>query len=144
MALHLVEAIVNRDFLAPVRTTAAAAPRLAVAFAVKSPTRAFLFAALVTIVGSATAAHSQSLDDQARCAAQSKAAFERWKMDEANASRGSRVYSIGSDFEDHFNSKLNRCLVLMKGTKVVADKVEISSTLMDAYQQRVYATYFWI
>jgi hypothetical protein len=59
---------------------------------------------VLIIAASATMAQGQSLQEQATCAQQAKAAFQDYKE---GASPGF------SDYQSHYNKALNKCLILI-------------------------------
>jgi hypothetical protein len=47
-------------------------------------------------------------------------------------------------YTNHYNTKLGKCLVLLEAHGMSEHKPARSKTLMDAFERRVYADYFWI
>jgi hypothetical protein len=94
-------------------------------------------AAFCTLLALGSQVHSQTLDDQARCAAQARTAFDEWKVDPW----GGRLLTSGNemlfDYHSHYNTKRRKCFVLLQ---VTASSLG-HTTLMDAFERRVYADY---
>jgi len=93
-----------------------------------------VFCLLVT----ATAASAQSLEQQAICAKQAKIAFQDWE-------EGSKFGNLKqqSEYRSHYNTKLNKCFFDVHTMIVLGNNVTTSDTLVDAFEQRVYAQYIW-
>jgi hypothetical protein len=81
-----------------------------------------------------------SLQEQSICAKQAKIAFEEW-----NASRNKvpDLKPFNGDYQSHYNSKLNKCLILIEGIDEMNGQILTSATLMDAFERRVFAHYLW-
>ena len=76
--------------------------------------------AIISVIAGTTLARAQSLDLQATCASQARRAFEEFKNDDqANETRLLEVTSH-YDYQSHYNTKLNRCLMLINRRRVVA------------------------
>jgi hypothetical protein len=105
----------------------------------------FVVLAAVLLV-STIPARSQTLDDQERCAAQARKAFQEWEADSKKGPLG-HLYETQSDYESHYNTKVKKCLMLIENTSTPASgvgNISTSATLMDAYERHVYAYYLWI
>jgi VanZ family protein len=98
------------------------------------------FAALaVVLLASPIPARSQPPDDQERCAAQARKAFQEW---ENLSKKVPLVETLSSDYESHYNTKIRKCLIVISGMSTLASgkgSVTTSVTLMDAYERYVYA-----
>jgi hypothetical protein len=94
------------------------------------------------IISCTTLAHSQSLDFQAMCATQSRKVFQEYE-NEFKAGAG-KMYTVSSDYQSHYNTKLNKCLLLIEATRMLGDQTSTSVYLSDAYERRIYANYLWI
>jgi Rap1a immunity proteins len=95
----------------------------------------FVIALSTGIILSAPVAHSQSLSSQAICAAQAKKMLEEWQA--------STKFILVS-YSNHYNTKLGKCLMLIEYRQMVGGNPTQSKVLMDAFEERVYADYFWI
>jgi len=102
------------------------------------------FAALaVVLLASTIPARSQTPDDQERCAAQARKAFQEWE----NISKKVPLVETLSSYESHYNTKISKCLIVISGMSTLASgkgSVTTSVTLMDAYERYVYANYIGI
>ena len=85
----------------------------------------------------ATPALAQSLPEQKMCVKQARAAFEYWKKAEKDQAAAS------SDYQNHFNTRLKKCFVLIESRGSVSEEYFNSALLMDANERRVYASYVW-
>ena len=103
------------------------------------------FAALAAVLLASTIpARSQTPDDQERCAAQARKAFQEW---ENELKKVPSVETLSSDYESHYNTKIRKCLIVISGLSTLASgkgSVTTSVTLMDAYERYVYANYIGI
>ncbi|MGB8631913.1 MAG: hypothetical protein WCD69_21470, partial [Xanthobacteraceae bacterium] len=73
-------------------------------------------------------ASAQSLEQQGMCAKQAKIAFEEWTNDPTNNRLG--LKPITSDYENHYNVKLNRCFVAIESIDQMGKEFLTSATLM--------------
>jgi hypothetical protein len=89
----------------------------------------------------ATTASAQSLEQQAICAKQAKTAFEEYSGDPKSS--GSNKVNTKYQYQIHYNTKLNKCFVDIQETVSVGKNITTGDTLMDAFEQRVYAQYVW-
>jgi hypothetical protein len=103
------------------------------------------FAALaVVLLASTIPARSQTPDDQERCAAQARKAFQEW---ENQLKKVPLIKTLSSDYESHYNTKIRKCLIVISGMSTLASgkgSVTTSVTLMDAYERDVFANYIGI
>ncbi len=107
------------------------------------------FAALaVVLLASTIPARLQTPDDQERCAAQARKAFQEWENVSKNVSKKvPLVETLSSDYESHYNTKIRKCLIVISGMSTLASgkgSVTTSVTLMDAYERYIYANYIGI
>ena len=84
------------------------------------------------IAASATTALGQSLQEQATCAQQAKAAFQDYKD---GAPRGY------SDYQSHYNKELNKCLILINQKSELNGQPVLVTELYDAVERRWLASY---
>ncbi len=103
------------------------------------------FAALaVVLLASTIPARSQTPDDQERCAAQARKAFQEW---ENESKKVPLIETLSSDYESHYNTKIRKCLIVISGMSTLASgkgSVITSVSLMDAYEHYLYAYYIGI
>jgi hypothetical protein len=90
-------------------------------------------ASVVIILSHCTLAHSQSLDFDAMCKAQAEKEFQKGGWNDTEAW-----------YQNHYNTKLKKCLMLIESRGRLGAQGTKSLTLPDAYEGRVYATYFWV
>jgi len=89
-------------------------------------------ASVVVSLSLCTLAHSQSLNFDAMCKAQAEKEFRKnWN-------------EKGASYQNHYNTKLKKCLMLIETLGQVGDQPSISKTLLDAYEGRVYATFYFV
>ena len=84
------------------------------------------------IAASATIAQGQSLQEQATCAQQAKAAFQDYKE---GAPPGF------SDYQSHYNKELNKCLILINQKSELNGQPVMATELHDAVERRWVASY---
>ena len=89
----------------------------------------------------ATTATAQSLEQQAICAKQAKIALQEYE-DEIQKKASSNL-DQHSDYQSHYNTNLNKCLIKIETTFFDGGHITKSAMLMDAFEQRVYASYIW-
>lgn len=95
--------------------------------------RVAAFVAIISAVSSA--AWGQSLQQQEACARQAKLAFEEYN---------SLNHNPLADYQSHYNTKLNKCLILIDDQMVPSGKEFLTTAmLMDAFERRVYGSYSW-
>jgi hypothetical protein len=107
----------------------------------------FHVAFVLLLLAGIAPAHSQSLDDQERCATQARRAFVEWEADAKKGPGADRFEVLSMDYESHFNLKMKKCLMLIESTsamKISNGNTSTSATLMDAFERHVYASYIWI
>jgi hypothetical protein len=87
----------------------------------------FVFVVL-TVMGCGTgAAHSQTLDQQEKCAAQARKTYQEDSYkDRAESQKLGMPEPFSSDYQSHYNTKLNRCLILVTKTSVLAGQTSTS------------------
>ena len=84
------------------------------------------------IAASATIAQGQSLQEQATCVQQAKAAFQDYKE---GAPPGF------SDYQSHYNKELNKCLILINQKSELNGQPIMAIELHDAVERRWLASY---
>jgi len=89
----------------------------------------------------ATTATAQSLEQQAVCAKQAKIALQEYENEIQK--KASPNLDQHSDYQSHYNTKLNKCLMEIETTFFDGGHITTSVLLMDAFEQRVYASYVW-
>ena len=87
---------------------------------------------VIIIIASATMAQGQSLQEQANCAQQAKAAFQDYKE---GASPGF------GDYQSHYNKELNKCLILISQKSELNGQPVMAIELHDAVERRWLASY---
>jgi hypothetical protein len=100
-----------------------------------------VFALICTYTCGITFARSQSLDLQAKCASQAQKTFEEFESEDKDSLMGAITHE---EFQSHYNTKLNRCLLLLTKTDAFTkpDIVVYSSWfLIDANERRKYASF---
>ena len=91
-------------------------------------------------------AKAHTLDLQERCASQARAAFRELENDNSEKYNSSTlVQKIPSKYQNHYNKKLDRCLLLIDRIMVLPLSKNLSdqqrqSILVDANERRPYAT----
>ena len=99
------------------------------------------------LVACGTIARSQSLDVQERCASQARKAFQELEeVNRAEYSQSTLIRKGVSDYQSHYNTKLDRCLMLIHRRSFVPLSANLSdqqrqSVLVDANERRYYAIY---
>jgi hypothetical protein len=94
-----------------------------------------------------TTARSESLGIQERCASEARKAFQ--ELEDENKSKYNQstlVQGGASDYQSHYNKKLDRCLILINRRLVLPLATDLSdqqrqSVLVDANERRYYANY---
>ena len=88
---------------------------------------------------------AQSLQNQAICAAQAKKTFAEdnaeWDRQDKQMNLGMETISV--DYESHYNTKINRCLMLVIRTYNFGKQISTSKNLFDAIERRGYGAYLW-
>ena len=74
--------------------------------------------ALATVVGFASPAHSQTLDLQVACSVQAKKAFQEYSAEDRLESAKVGMSTLSIDYRSHYNTKINRCLILTDKTSL--------------------------
>jgi hypothetical protein len=79
---------------------------------------------------------SDSLELQEKCAHQAAALFK------ANGWENEQL----AGFQDHYNEKMNRCFILEENTdtKGAQGRIAHSKSLLDAFERKTLASYFWM
>jgi hypothetical protein len=87
----------------------------------------------IIIAASAAMAQGQSLEEQAICAEQAKAAFQDYKA-------GAHPPGT-SDYQSHYNKTLNKCFVLINQKSELNGEPVMATELYDAIERPVLASY---
>jgi hypothetical protein len=106
---------------------------------------------LIVVIASATLARSQrlelTLELQAMCETQARNVFQQME-DQLKKDPYSKDFKrLSSDYQSHYNAKINKCLMLMEVSETLGDDIiqrSTSSYLIDAYERRDMASYLWI
>jgi hypothetical protein len=102
---------------------------------------------IMGFVACGTVARSQSLDVQERCASEARKAFHELEDEnKAKYNESTLVDKGASDYQSHYNKKLDRCLMLINRRSVLPLSTNLSdqqrqSVLVDANERRYYASY---
>jgi hypothetical protein len=101
--------------------------------------------AFIFVIAFSSVTQSQSLDLQERCSAQAEKTFQAMEK-EYNSEPSYGITTVGSDYQNHYNVKLNRCLMLTDKTTLAKDSTATINTsfLIDANERRPYAFYMQI
>jgi hypothetical protein len=103
--------------------------------------------AMIGFVACGTMARSESLGVQERCASEARKAFlELEDENRAKYNPSTLIHKAVSDYQSHYNTKLDRCLMLINRRSVLPLSENLSdqqreSVLVDANERRYYATY---
>jgi hypothetical protein len=101
--------------------------------------------ASIAILTSGTLARSQSIDLQGKCASQARIAYQESEREDREQSTKLGALFMGSSaYQSHYDTKLQKCLMLIDQTQALGDQMWTGATLTDAYERRVYAVYIWI
>jgi hypothetical protein len=98
-------------------------------------------------VACGTMARSQSLDVQEQCASEARRAFQELEDEnKAKYNQSTLIHEGVSDYQNHYNTKLDRCLMLINRRSVLPLSANLSdqqrqSALVDANERRYYANY---
>jgi hypothetical protein len=87
----------------------------------------------IIVAAGATMAQGQSLQDQAICAEQAKAAFQDYK--------GGAHPPGFSDYKSHYNQALNKCFILINQKSELNGQPVMATELYDAIERRGLASY---
>jgi len=89
--------------------------------------------------GEVAAVQAQSLQEQAICAQQAKTAFQDYN----NVGSVPGFKLLTSNYQSHYNTKLNKCLVLITEMSEMDGQLITSEDLLDAFEHREFADYIW-
>ena len=98
-------------------------------------------------VACGTIARSELLDVQERCASQARKAFQELENENrAEYKQSTSIQKGVSDYQSHYNTKLDRCLMLIHRRSFIPLSASLSdqqrqSVLVDANERRYYAVY---
>jgi hypothetical protein len=101
----------------------------------------------IGFVACGAVARAETLDVQERCAWQARRAFQELESENRAEFRPSASIRPGvSDYQSHYNTKLDRCLMLIHRKTFVPLSANLSdqqrqSVLVDANERRYYAIY---
>ena len=84
----------------------------------------------------ASAARAQTFQTEVTCAAQAKRVYQK---DKATFAVSANINITG--YEDHYNAKMGRCFMLEHSLITGSGSAEVVTTLLDAFEGRVLATY---
>jgi len=99
------------------------------------------------LVASGSFACAYTIDVQERCASQARAAFQELENENKEKYNPSTlVRNIASNYQNHYNSELDRCLLLIKRVFILPLATNLSDQqrqmiLVDANERRPYATF---
>ena len=88
-------------------------------------------------------AHSQTLDLQATCSAQARRTFLEYSAEDKAESAKLGMSTLSIDYQSHYNTKINRCLILTDKTSSFGGRTSTSVILWDALERRNYAIWLW-
>ena len=94
--------------------------------------------AIIIAANSALVAQAQSIQEQADCAKQAEKAFQDYA---SGAAPGQKF--LTRDYQSHYNQKLNKCLILINEIFESDGHAGSSAALLDAFEGRVFASYFF-
>jgi len=113
--------------------------------------RATAVLGLIVVIASATLVRSQrlelTLELQAMCATQARNVFQEMEDQRKKDPYSKNFKRLSSDYQSHYNTKINKCLMLIEATETLGDDIIQRSTsayLIDAYERWQYASYLWI
>jgi len=113
--------------------------------------RATAVLGVIVVIASATLARSQrlelTLELQAMCATQARNVFQEMEDQRKKDPYSKNFKRLSSDYQSHYNTKINKCLMLIEATETLGDDIIRRSTsayLIDAYERWRYASYLWI
>ena len=96
------------------------------------------------VLSSCTFATAQTLDLQAMCATQARKTFQELEYEFKSDSAGKMFATVSNDYQNHYNTKIKKCLMLTEATRMLGNQSSTSVTLLDAFERRTYASYLWI
>ncbi len=91
----------------------------------------------IIITASGVTARGQSLQEQAMCAAQAERAYRDWN----NAGSIREIKSLTESYQSHYNTKLDKCLILIDWTYEYKGQLTTLEQLLDAFERHVFANY---
>jgi hypothetical protein len=89
-------------------------------------------------------AHSQTLDQQERCAQQARRAFQQIRAEAKIADKKFGTHEMSSDYQSHYNTKIGKCLMFVESMASVGEEMSTTAYLIDANERRQYAYYLWM
>jgi hypothetical protein len=102
---------------------------------------------IMGFVACGTMARAETLDVQERCASKARKAFQELEDEnKARYNQSTLTHEAVSDYQNHYNRKLDRCLMLINRRSVLPLSANLSdqqrqSVLVDANERRYYANY---
>jgi len=88
---------------------------------------------------------SQSIDVQEKCASQAQISYQASEREgREQSTRLGAIFTGSSAYRSHYNTKLQRCLMLIDQTQTLGDQISTGATLTDANERHVYAIYIGI
>ena len=105
------------------------------------------FFGLIALAAWQTPAHPQSLEIQERCAAEASNTFRQLEIEnDAKYDPATLIHKGVDNFQNHYNAKLQRCLLLINRVAVLPRATNLfnqqrQSFLVDANERRYYASY---
>ena len=101
-------------------------------------------AASMIMIGLASSARAQSLDLQAKCSAEARNAFQEYSAeDKADSAKLGISPPLSFDYESHYNTKINRCLILTEKMWPAGKQTSTAINLWDANERRSYGSWLW-
>jgi hypothetical protein len=95
-----------------------------------------MFIAVASILANSPAV-AQSLKEQAACAAQAERFYRAYNN--VQTPPGFKLES--EDYQSHYNTKLNKCLILINEVSEYNGEILMSEELDDAFERRMFANY---
>ena len=101
--------------------------------------------ASIGILTSGTLSRSQSIDVQEKCASQAQMSYQESEREgREHSTRLGAFFTGSSKYRSHYNTRLQKCLMLIDQTQTLGNRVSAGATLTDADARHVYAIYIWI
>ena len=100
--------------------------------------------AIAILADLASSAQAQSLDLQAKCSAEARKAFQEYSTeDKLDSAKLGISPPLSLDYQSHYNTKVNRCLILTEKTSFQGGLTNTAINLWDALERRNYASWLW-
>src|SRR4051794_29430787 len=81
-------------------------------------------------------AHSQSLDQQERCAQQARNSFQELEAQYSVERKRVGMAHLSGDYQSHYNKKLGKCLMLVESTDMLDGQSSTTAFVIDANERR--------